>query len=98
MTELTSEDYFYCNYFNRIGNSTDVKVIVYTTRSRPGDSFSLSKTDKTGQDRGHREHRFHTKRDIGDTGAQGTQGPQVPPETPGHRGYGPLNINGRCPY
>ena len=51
MTELTSEDYFYCNYFNRIGNSTDVKVNVCTTRSRPGDSFSLGKTrqDRTGQ-------------------------------------------------
>lgn len=63
--------------------------------------FPWARQDKTGQDRGHRQHRFHTKRDTGDTGAHGTQGPQVPQETPGHRGnrgYGPLNINGRCLY
>ena len=74
MTELTSEDNFFCNSFNRISNSTVVKVIVCITRSR---GFFFLGQDKTRPDR------TGATRDTGDAGDTGS----TLKGTQGHRGH-----------
>ena len=80
MIELTSEDYFFCKYFNRISNITDVKVIACTTRSR---GFFFLVQDKTRPDR---TGDTGDTGDAGDTGATGNTGSTLK-GTRGYRGH-----------